>query len=670
MVDLFNSSKDNKKKGSKPEQSGYTAEDIEVLEGLEPVRRRPGMYIGGTDENAIHHLVSEVFDNSMDEAVAGYATRIEVELMKDGSVRVSDNGRGIPVDPHPKFPKQSALEVIMTTLHSGGKFSNKVYYTSGGLHGVGISVVNALSDSLTADVVRDGKLYRQTFSKGAPTSKLKVVRDAKKSEKGTTIIFHPDMDIFDDGIKFKPAIMYKQAKSKAYLFKGVEIGWKCDPSQISGGKNSVPAEETIHFPNGLVDYLATAVDEKDTVTKKPFAGEVVFPEKAGRVEWALHWAYLRDVTLQSFCNTVPTPQGGTHETGLKSSVLKSIKEFGEIVGNKKASLVTAEDAFDNVKGILSLFIPNPQFQGQTKDKLSNREVIKLVEHAVKDRFDHWLSENKTEAMELLAFVVDRAEERISRRQKKEITRKNLTQRIRLPGKLADCTKQTPEGTEIFLVEGDSAGGSAKMARLRETQAILPLRGKILNVESASHEKILGNQEIADMNLAFGCGVGEDYSEEDLRYEKVVIMTDADVDGAHIASLLMTYFFKFMPDLIRGGHLYLAQPPLFRVTQGAKSFYAADEKEKDKLVKELEKSKGNIEVGRFKGLGEMTPSQLKETTMDPTKRSLLKVIINEKNQELAAVRVNELMGKKPELRFKFITEQSELMDEEFKDKLDV
>jgi topoisomerase-4 subunit B len=450
----------------------------------------------------------------------------------------------------------------------------------------------------------------------------------------------------------------------------VEIRWKCAPSLIAASKTKAPEQDVIQFPNGIADYLASSVAEEETVTNTPFTGEVVFADKAGRVEWAVHWLYLRDVKVQSYCNTVMTPQGGTHETGLRNAILKGIKEFGEITGNKKAAQITAEDVFSNVHGILSLFIPNPQFQGQTKDRLSNREVIRLVEHAVKDYFDHWLSGHKDTALELLSFIVDRAEERLNRKQKREISRKNVMQKIRLPGKLTDCTKQTPEGTEIFLVEGDSAGGSAKMARNRETQAILPLRGKILNVASATQDKILQNQEIKDMNLAFGCGVGSDYDEADLRYEKVIIMTDADVDGAHIASLLMTYFYKFMPDLIRQGHLYLAQPPLFRITQGAKSFYAANEKERNEIVDKLEKGRGAVDVGRFKGLGEMMPAQLKETTMNPEKRILLKVSIDDDKQELAATRVEELMGKKPELRFKFITEQSEIMGDKFKEQLDV
>jgi topoisomerase-4 subunit B len=665
MADLFIDTADDL---SAP-QGAYTADDIEVLEGLEPVRHRPGMYIGGTDENAMHHLVSEVFDNSMDEAVAGFAKYIELRMHEDGRITVSDNGRGIPVDKHPKYPDKSALEVILTTLHSGGKFSNKVYYTSGGLHGVGISVVNALSEELVVEVRRDEKIYKQSYSRGLATSALEVVGECKKKEHGTTITFLPDKDIFDDGIAFRAHRLYNQAKSKAYLFKGVEIRWICAASLLDT-KGKVPSEDIIQFPNGIVDYLVSSIKKENTVTDEPFIGTSRFPDNAGRVEWAVHWAYLRDVKTQSFCNTVPTPQGGTHEVGLRNALFKGVKEFGDLAGNKRVGIITADDVFNTIHGIISLFIPNPQFQGQTKDKLSNREVVKLVEHAVKDKFDHWLTDNKDAALELLSFIADRAEERVNRKQVREIARKTVMQKIRLPGKLTDCTQQNPEGTEIFLVEGDSAGGSAKMARDRKTQAILPLRGKILNVASATKDKILQNQEIKDMNIAFGCGVGDSYSEAELRYEKIVIMTDADVDGAHIASLLMTYFYKFTPDLIKQGHLYLAQPPLYRITQGTKSYYVGTDREKDDLVKQLSQSKGNVEIGRFKGLGEMTPAQLKETTMTPGKRTLLKVVINEESEELTAVRVEELMGKKPELRYKFITEQSAIMGENLKNKLDI
>lgn len=648
----------------------YTAEHIEVLEGLEPVRHRPGMYIGGTDESALHHLVSEVFDNAMDEAVAGYADTITLQLHEDQSVTVTDNGRGIPIDPHPKYPDKSALEVILTTLHAGGKFNNKVYETSGGLHGVGISVVNALSDTLDVNVRRNGEIWHQRFSKGAVVSPLEKIDSIGKKHTGTHITFHPDFEIFDEDVRFKPQRLYQLAKSKAYLYKGVKIQWKCDASLLTG-KLKVPEEEVLHFPKGLEDYLKATVKEADVVATKPFAGEVVFDDKQGRAEWAVHWVYLRDSKLHSYCNTVPTPQGGSHETGVRNALLKGLKHFAEVTGNKKATNMSVEDVCGNVEGILSLFIPNPQFQGQTKDKLSNRNVIRLVENAVKDHFDQWLSANKSEATELLEFILERMDERLNRRQQREITRKSPTQRLRLPGKLADCSDQTSDNTEIFLVEGDSAGGSAKMARDRKTQAILPLRGKILNVASATRDKIHANQEISDMLLALGCGTGDQYRESDLRYNKVIIMTDADVDGAHIAALLMTFFHQCMSGLIYDGHLYLAQPPLFRISNGKETLYANSQEEKEALVQQLEaKRAGRVDVGRFKGLGEMTPSQLKETTMMSATRQLLQIRIDEEKRSLAAVRVNELMGKKPELRYQFIVEQSQLMGEEIKESLDI
>lgn len=663
MVDLF------KGNTAKKEHDQYSASDIEVLEGLEPVRRRPGMYIGGTDENALHHLVSEVFDNSMDEAVAGYAKFIELELSADNSITITDNGRGIPVDPHPKFPKKSALEVILTTLHSGGKFSNKVYYTSGGLHGVGISVVNALSDQLTVTVTRDKTTWQQSYKRGMPTSKLEKI-GTSNNKRGTQVTFHPDPEIFSENTKFKPHKLYKLARSKAYLFKGVEIRWKCASELLTQNKHNVPESETIHFPNGILDYLDSVTENDEKITDQPFNGEVQFPEKKGRIEWAIHWAPTHENTLQSYCNTVVTPQGGTHESGLKTALLKGLKEYGERTNIKKTSQITSDDIASNMVGILSLFIPEPQFQGQTKEKLANKEASKLVENAVKDRFDHWLSGNKQNATALLNYIIEKTEERLSKKQQKEVNRKSATQRLRLPGKLADCSRQTPEGTEVFLVEGDSAGGSAKMARNRETQAILPLRGKILNVASATKDKILANQEISDINLALGCGTGEHFKEASLRYEKIIIMTDADVDGAHIASLLMTYFFREMPELIRQGHLFLAKPPLYRITHNNKSYYIASENEKNKLTKKLESQRGKIETSRFKGLGEMTPAQLKETTMNPANRTLLKVIIEEGTFNNAEKKVEHLMGKKPELRFKFITEQSAILPKELSETLDI
>lgn len=662
MSDLFQGNS----KAQAAAENSYTADDIEVLEGLEPVRKRPGMYIGGSDETAMHHLVNEVFDNSMDEAVAGHATRIEIDLAADNIVTIRDNGRGIPIGAHPKFPDKSALEVILTTLHSGGKFSSKAYETSGGLHGVGISVVNALSDKLDVEVIRDKTLYTQSYSRGFAQGKIEEV-GAITNRKGTSISFHPDAEIFGDAAKFRPEKLYRFARSKGYLFRGVEIRWSCAPELVEG--TQVPAKDTIHFPGGLSDFLNEKTGKMPLVTAKSFAGEAPLADNKGKVEWAITWPDVDDGFSRSYCNTVFTPEGGTHETGMKSMLTKAIKAYGEMMGSKKLSQLTGDDISGSAYMVLSIFIKEPQFQGQTKDKLVSGEAAKLVENAMRDAFDNWLASDATQAGKLLEFIQFRAEQRLSRRKQKDTARKTITQRLRLPGKLADCTRSAREGTEIFLVEGDSAGGSAKQARNRETQAILPLRGKILNVASATAEKIRANNEISDMLQALGCGTGKHYREDDLRYDKVVIMTDADVDGAHIAALLMTFFYQELPWLIRQGHLYIAQPPLFRVTHKQKTYYPADEAEKDKLVAQFE-GKGKIEVGRFKGLGEMTAPQLKETTMNPANRKLLKVVIADEDREATEIRVNDLMGKKPELRFQFIQEQTALKGNQLKDALDV
>jgi len=662
-MDLFNT-----KSELKSAEKDYTAKDIEVLEGLEPVRKRPGMYIGGSDETAMHHLVSEIFDNSMDEAVAGFATRIELHLDVDGTVTVKDNGRGIPIDQHPRYPDKSALEVIMTTLHSGGKFSGKVYETSGGLHGVGMSVVNALSDVMSVEVVRDKEIWRQEYSRGHVVKDLTNIGSIA-NRRGTTISFHADPEIFGDKAKMRPKILYTQAKSKAFLYKGVEIRWSCAPELVEDMPN-VPEKEVIHFPNGLEDYLHFELEKSPTVTSSPFVGEMTLGDERGKVEWAIHWAVRRDGFLKSYCNTVHTPLGGTHELGFRNALIKGLKNFGDMTGNKKAVQITADDILTQACSLLSLFYKDPAFQGQTKDKLTSVSANKLVENAIRDHFDNWLSSNTSDANILLEFVIQKAEERIKRKAQKDVSRKSIVHKLRLPGKLADCTQEAAEGTELFLVEGDSAGGSAKQARNRNTQAILPLRGKILNVASATREKIRANQEIKDMLLALGCGSGFDYDEEKLRYEKVIIMTDADVDGAHISSLLMTYFYKEMPKLIDNGHLYLAQPPLFRIKQGNSNYYAQDEAHREKIISSLPKNKGNIELGRFKGLGEMTPAQLKETTMDPEKRCILKVGIEDESREAAAERVDHLMGKKPEYRFQFIQEQASLKGEGIFETLDV
>ncbi len=642
----------------------YTAKDIEVLEGLEPVRKRPGMYIGGTDEKAMHHLFAEVLDNAMDEAVAGYASRIEVELFDDGYLQVTDNGRGIPVDPHPKFKKKSALEVIMTTLHSGGKFGGKAYVTSGGLHGVGVSVVNALSDDLIVEVCRGRVMYRQTFAEGCPRTKLEKVGPAP-NKRGTSIMFHPDPKIFGAKARFKPKRLFKMARSKAYLFGGVDIRWKCAPSLIT---DDTPPQAVFRFERGLTDYLQSLAKGKPTVTEDIFAGKVERKEDGGHgnIEWAVLWGVAgfgdADGFVHSYCNTIPTAEGGTHEAGLRAALTKGIKAFGDLAGNKKAANITSEDTLGTAGAILSIFVRNPEFQGQTKDKLATAEAHRIVENTMRPAFDHWLASNPKQAGLLLDWVIERSDERQRRRKEKEVSRQAATRKLRLPGKLADCSQKDRTGTEIFLVEGDSAGGSAKQARNRATQAILPLRGKILNVASAQRDKIMANQEIADMTQALGAGIGSKFDLDALRYEKIIIMTDADVDGAHIAALLITFFHQEMPELIRAGRLYMAQPPLFRLTAGGKSVYAMNEEERDALLKSEFKVNQNVDVGRFKGLGEMNPPQLKVTTMNPETRRLARVVIAEDKIEAADDLVNRLMGKKAEARFQFIQENAAFAQE--------
>lgn len=634
----------------------YDAGQIEVLEGLEPVRHRPGMYIGGTDERALHHLVAEILDNAMDEAVAGHASWIELVLTEDGSVTIKDNGRGIPVDEHPKFPGVSALQVILTTLHSGGKFSGKAYATSGGLHGVGLSVVNALSDALLIEVARDRRLWRQTYQRGVPDAPLAEV-GAAPNRRGTAVTFHPDPQIFGTQARFRPARLYQMARSKAYLHRGVEIRWRCEMALGEG--DATPLEATLHFPGGLADFLDASLEGRPLIIPHRFAGQAQFADEQGRVEWAIAWPEDEEAFVHTYCNTIPTPQGGSHESGLRTGLLRALKAYAELSGNKRAKEVMSEDMLGGATVLLSVFIRDPQFQGQTKEKLASPEASRLVDGAVKDHFDLWLASDPPATAALLDRIVERAEERQRRKLAKDTARKSATRRVRLPGKLTDCSRTSAEGTEIFLVEGDSAGGSAKQARSRETQAVMPLRGKILNVASASADKLAGNQELADLVQALGCGTGRDYREEKLRYERVVIMTDADVDGAHIASLLMTFFFRTMRPMIEEGHLFLAQPPLYRLQGGGKTLYARDDAHKDELIAKVFKNR-KVEMSRFKGLGEMMPAQLRETTMDPKTRTMLQVRIEDflpESPVRTADLVEQLMGRKAEARMRYIQENA-------------
>lgn len=650
-----------KKPSPKPDGEGeYGANAIEVLEGLEPVRLRPGMYIGGTDVNALHHLFAEIIDNSMDEAVAGHATFIEVELDENGYISVTDNGRGIPVDIHPQYADEglSTLEVVLTKLHAGGKFNSSVYETSGGLHGVGISVVNALSDDMYVEVARDKRLYRQRFSRGLPQGGVEELGEVH-NRRGTKVSFHADEQIFGSDVKFEPARLYKMAQSKAYLFGGVEVRWICAPSLIKEG-GPVPTKDKFHYPGGLKDYLEHTLGKNHRVCRDIFSGKSERTGGHGSMEWAVAW-HAGDSSVDSYCNTIPTRNGGTHEAGFRIALTRGLKAYGELTGNKKAAQITTDDVMISAIGMLSVYIREPEFVGQTKDKLATVEAQRIVENGLRDAFDHFLADSPQEAAKLLEWVVERSEERLRRRKEKEVNRKSAVRKLRLPGKLADCSQNTAEGAELFIVEGDSAGGSAKQARNRKNQAILPLRGKILNVASAGREKITANQQLADLIQALGCGTRTKYHENDLRYERIIIMTDADVDGAHIASLLITFFYQEMPELVRQGHLFLAVPPLYRISQGGKTLYARDDAHRAELMETEFKGRGKVEIGRFKGLGEMLPAQLKETTMLPGKRTLLKIEIDDIYVETTNKAVDDLMGTKPEARFRFIQDNAEFVD---------
>jgi topoisomerase-4 subunit B len=632
----------------------YTAKDIEVLEGLAPVRKRPGMYIGGTDDAAYHHLANEILDNSIDEAVAGYAKEIAVKLVNKNTITISDDGRGIPIDKHPK-KKKTALEVVMTTLHSGGKFNDSVYKSSAGLHGVGLSVVNALSSKLNIQITKNSKIFSQDYSKGKILNQLKP-KGKSKIKNGTQITFSPDPEIFGKDISFKPEKIYELSKNKAYLQKGIKINWECN-KDIINRKSSVPSKETLLFSKGLEDFLKNETNQNNVLHEKVCFQSGNLEDKKGKIEFVIQFNKEKIKYSKAFCNTVYNMNGGTHDAGFRSGIAKSIRKYAKNKNNKVVSKATQDDIFDQATYIVSVYISNPEFEGQTKHKLSSNFVQKYCDSFASSTFDEWLNRNSKAAKNILNVLEEKIREKNIYDLNQNVERQSAFRKIRLPGKLSDCTSDKTEGTELFIVEGDSAGGSAKQARDRITQAILPLRGKILNVKSSNAAKILANSEINNLLQALGCGRGKNYSKKDLRYEKIIIMTDADVDGDHISTLLLTFFISEMPQLILDGHLYLAVPPLYKLNISGKSTYAIDDNEKNKLLKNNQKAK--IEISRFKGLGEMMPAQLKETTMNKETRKLIKVVLPTQAPKMKKTNklINDLMGKNAELRLKFISENA-------------